>query len=111
GLEQTAVPRWRPGTGRQRGVRRGVRTEEDVVPAMKEHRGEVNFLDVPLTDQARAVKAHVADSGAWDTISSLRELEIRGCFSDVRESSDTLQSEASNLEGPAGSEVSVVAAV
>ena len=110
GFEQTAVPRGRLCADRKSRVCRSIRAEKGAVPSMEVHRSDVDFLDVPLANQARAVEALIADTVPVITLPALGILEIRRRLSEVSKSADALQSEASNLEGLAGGEVPIVAA-
>src|ERR1700730_8000609 len=86
---------------------------------MEVDRRQVIFLEEKLAKDACAVKAAVADSGAWyaersvlgrATGISTGKLKIRGRLPNVGKGTDALHTEASQLKGLAGGEKSVIAA-
>jgi hypothetical protein len=109
-FEQTAVPSGSLCTDRKSHVRGSVRTQECTIPSVEVHRSDIDFLDVPLADQARAVEALIADNVTGDWTSGLCILGIGWSPSKESKSSDALHSQTSNLEGLASREVRIVRA-
>ena len=75
-FEQAAVPRRRLRAGRKRHVGGSVRTQVGAIPPMEVDRSDIDFLDVPLPDEAQPVEALIADTGTGNSNPSLGVLEI-----------------------------------
>src|SRR5580704_4091121 len=103
----------------QRRVCRSIGAEIRIIGAVKVDGSDIKFLDIPLAEQAVALKALVADPGArisrcgggsnrstGDTVGSHHGgagqvvLKVSGRLTQIRKGADTLQTEAADFKGP-----------